>query len=324
MKVIKPPKLNIGDTIGIVASSLPVLPSFRENYEKGKKVLTDLGFKIYEGETIGQVRWWMAGTPKEVADDINSQFADKNIKAIMAQTGGYSAFSVLEYLNYKLITNNPKPFIGMSDVTNFHIAMFTKCGLLGFHMDDVTFGFGRELKEGQEDWPNLDKEFFLKFLTKNEAPGITKPVSEWEQWKKGKASGHLIGGNLHLLTNLIGTQYFPPISNFDGAILFWEEVGEPLHNIARFLTHLKYAGVLDKISGMLIGKITYIKSPREEEIVVPDVKESVLEVLKDYKFPIMSNLDFGHFTVNIPMPLGVKVSFDTAEKQLNFLESAVS
>ena len=123
---------------------------------------------------------------------------------------------------------------------------------------------------------------------------------------------------------LAGTKYFPPPESFDGSILFWEEVGEPLHNIVRSLTHLKYAGVLDKISGMLIGKITYIKPPREKEVIAPDTKELVLEVLKDYKFPIMSNLDFGHFTVNIPMPIGIKVSFDTIKKELNFLESAVS
>lgn len=308
MKIVKPPKLNIGDTIGIVASSLPVLPSFKESYERGRKALTDLGFKIYEGKTIGKVRWWMAGTPKEVAEDINSMFADKNIRAIMAQTGGYSASAVLEYLDYKLITHHPKPFIGMSDVTNFHMAMLTKCGLVGWHMDDVI---------------HLNQQFFLKFLTSLQPVGIIKPLTQWGEWRKGKAEGPLIGGNLHLLTNLIGTPYFPPKEAFEGAILFWEEVGEPLHNIARFLTHLKYAGVLDKISGMLIGKITYIKPPREKEVVAPDIKEMVLEILQDYDFPIMANLDFGHFTVNIPMPLGIKVVFDTSKKELNFLESAV-
>lgn len=308
MKIIKPPELDIGDTIGIVASSLPVLPSFKEIYERGKKVIQDLGFKIYEGKTIGKVRWWMAGTPKEVAEDINSLFADKSVKAIMAQTGGYSAASVLEYLDYELITNNPKPFIGMSDVTNFHLAFLTKCNLVGFHMDDVI---------------HLNQEFFLKFLTSLKPAGIIKPLTEWEQWRQGKAEGPLIGGNLHLLTNLIGTPYFPEKEVFEGAILFWEEVGEPLYNIARFLTHLKYAGILEKLSGMLIGKIMYIKPPREKEVVAPNIKEMVLEVLQDYKFPIMANLDFGHFTVNIPMPLGIKVAFDTVKKQLNFLESAV-
>ena len=308
MKVIKPSKLNIGDTVGIVASSLPVLPSFKENYERGKKVIYDLGFKIHEGKTIGKTRWWAAGTPKEVAEDINSMFADRSVKAIMAQTGGYSASSVLEYLDYELITHNLKPFIGMSDVTNFHMAFFTKCNMVGFHMDDVL---------------HFNKEFFLKFLTQAEPAGKIDPLTEWEQWRQGKTEGHLIGGNLHLFANLLGTDYFPTLKAFDGAILYWEEVGESLHNIARFLTHLKYAGVLEKISGMLIGKITYIKPAREKEVIEPTVKELVLDVLKDYKFPIMANLDFGHFTINIPMPLGIKVEFDTTKKELKFLEGAV-
>ncbi len=323
MKIIKPHKLNAGDTIGIVASSLPVLPSFEEDYERGKKVISDLGFKIKEGETIGKIRWWAAGTPKEVADDINSMFADKNIKAIMAHTGGYSASSVLEYLDYELISKNIKPYIGMSDVTNFHTAFFTKCGMVGFHMDDVTFGLGHSWGEEEVYLAEFDKDMFTRFLMRAEAPGIINPLTEWEEWKKGSASGHLMGGNLHLLANLLGTEYFPPKEIFDGAILFWEEVGQPLHNIARFLTCLKYSGILEKISGMLIGKITYIKPVREKEVIEPSEKEMILEILKDYKFPIMANLDFGHFTVNIPMPVGIKVSFNTSGKELNFLESAV-
>lgn len=320
---MKPHKLNIGDTIGIVASSLPVLSSFRENYERGKMAITDLGFKIKEGKTIGQKRWWMAGTPLEVAEDINSMFADKNIKAIFAQTGGYSAISVLEHLDYEMIEKNPKPFMGMSDMTAYHLAIYTKTGMVGFHMDDVTFGFGRNVKEGQENWLNLDKEFFLKFLTETKAPGIIKPASEWEEWKKGKAEGHLIGGLLQHQRLLSGTEYFPKLEDFDGAILFWEEVGESLHQIAESLYKLKHMGILEKINGMLIGKIKYIKPMREEEIEVPTPKELVLNILEDYKFPIMSNLDFGHFTVNIPMPIGTKVSFDTTKKELNFLEGVV-
>src|SRR3989344_6044897 len=177
MKIIKPRRLNKGDTIGIVASSLPVLPLFKESYERGKKLIEEMGFKIKEGKTIGKKRWWMAGTPKKVAEDINSMFADKNIKAIFAQTGGYSAMYVIEYLDYELIRNNPKPFIGMSDATIYHLAFFTKTGLVGFHMDDVSYGFGRVIKEGQEKWPDLNKEFFLKFLTNTNPPEI-KQISD--------------------------------------------------------------------------------------------------------------------------------------------------
>ncbi len=322
MNIVKPPKLNIGETIGIMAPSLPVLPSFKENYERGKRVIRQLGFKIKEGKTIGKQKWWMAGNPKEVAEDINNMFSDKSIKAIMAQTGGYSAITVLEYLDYKLISSNPKPFIGMSDITNFHMAFLTKCQIVGFHMDDITFGFGG-IKPEEESLLEVDKQFFLNFLTKPDPPGIINPLTDWEQWQKGKASGHLIGGNLHLMCQLAGTEYFPPINAFEGNILYLEEVGEQLYNIVRYLTQLKYLGIFNKISGLLIGKVTYIKPAREKEIIEPTLKEMVLDLLKDFDFPIMANLDFGHFTVNIPMPVGIKVSFDTSKKELNFLESTV-
>ena len=82
-------------------------------------------------------------------------------------------------------------------------------------------------------------------------------------------------------------------------------------------------GILDRINGMLIGKIKYLKKMKQEEIVEPPVKEMVLEIMKDYNFPIMANLDFGHDTINIPMPIGIKVSFDSEKKELKFLEGAV-
>lgn len=323
MKLIKPPKLSLGDTIGIVASSLPVLPSFKESYERGKKVIYDLGFKVKEGKTIGKTKWWMAGTPKEVAEDINNMFADRSVKAIIAQTGGYSAMSVLGHLDYELIKKNPKPFIGMSDMTSYHLAIFSKVGMVGFHMDDVSFGLGNERNVKDKKLDKFDREMFIKFLTKAEAPGVIKPLTEWEQWKKGKTSGHLIGGILQLVAAGVGTKYFPKPEDFKGAIIFWEEVGESLYTISRDLYKLKYYGVLDKISGMLIGKIKYIKPIRDQEVDEPSAKEMILDILKDYKFPIMANLDFGHFTVNIPMPIGIKVSFDTSKSELKFLEGAV-
>lgn len=323
MKVIKPPKLNIGDTIGIVASSLPVFSCTKNQYEEGKRLIAEMGFKIKEGETIGKVRWWMAATPKEVADDLNLMFADKEVKAIIAHTGGYSAISVIEHLDYELITANPKPFIGMSDMTIYHLAIFAKTGIVGFHMDDLSYGFGRELKEGMEGWPKLNQELFLKFLTKTESPGVIKPITQWEEWKKGQAQGHLMGGILERISVLAGTKYFPDLDSFNGAILFWEEIGRDLSEIYQYLYQLKNMGIFERINGMLIGKIKFIKPLRQEEVVVPGVKDMILEIVKDYSFPIMADLDFGHFTVNIPMPIGIRVSFDTSKKELNFLEGAV-
>lgn len=326
MKIVKPKKLDIGDTVGIVASSLPVLPSHQEQFERGKKLILEMGFKLKEGKTIGGKRWWKAGFPKEVAEDLNAMFADPEVKAIIAHTGGYSAISVIEHLDYDLIAKNPKPFMGMSDMTVYHLAIFAKTGMAGFHMDDVSFGFGRELKEGMECWPKLNQQFFLKFLTEDKAPGIVKPISEWEEWKKGRAEGPLMGGILERISVLAGTKYFPDLDSFNGSILFWEEIGRDLSEVYQYLYQLKNMGIFERINGMLIGKIKYLKPLREaarEEIIEPTLREMVLDIVKDFDFPIMANLDFGHFTVNIPMPIGLKASFNTSKSELKFLEPAV-
>ncbi|MBI2196237.1 LD-carboxypeptidase [Candidatus Daviesbacteria bacterium] len=326
MKIVKPKKLSPGDTIGIVASSLPVLPSHLDQFERGKKLIEEMGFKLKEGKTIGQRRWWMAGFAKEVAADLNTMFADPEVKAVIAHTGGYSAISVIEHLDYELIARNSKPFMGMSDMTIYHLAILAKTGMVGFHKDDVSYGFGREIQDGMEDWPKLNQELFIKFLTKNEAPGVIKPITEWEEWKEGKAEGHLMGGILERISTLAGTKYFPAEELWNGSILFWEEIGRDLSEIYQYLHQLKNMGIFEKVNGMLIGKIKFQKPLRQTvrgEIIEPTLKEMILDTLKDYKFPIMANLDFGHFTVNIPMPLGIKVSFDSTKKELNFLESAV-
>lgn len=285
--------------------------------------MSNLGFNILEGKTIGLKRWWAAGTPKEQAEDINAMFANKTVKAIMAQTGGHSAISVLEKIDYDLIRQNPKLFIGMSDITVYHLSFLTKTGLVGFHMDDVTFGLGWNYKKAEMGQVKFGLDNFNKFLTQATPPGVIKPLTNWETWRKGSADGHLIGGNLHLMSLQLGTPYFPPVSMFEGAILFWEDVDQYLYDISRSLYQLKYAGVFEKITGMLIGKITKTQPAEEKEINEPNLKEVVLDITKEYSFPIMANMDFGHYTVNIPMPLGIEVSFDTTKKKLEFIESAV-
>lgn len=324
MTILKPQKLSPGDIIGIVAPSLPVLPSFRENYESGKKTLSNLGFNILEGKTIKLKRWWAAGTPKEQAEDINLMFSNKTVKAIMAQAGGHSAISVLEHLDYDLIRQNPKPFIGMSDITVYHLAFLAKTGLIGFHMDDVTFGLGWNYKEAEMWQAKFGIDSFKKILTQVSPLGVVKPLTEWETWRGGNADGRLIGGNLHLMSLQLGTPYFPPLSMFEGAILFWEDVGQYLYDIARSLYQLKYAGILERIAGMLVGKITATQTFSDKNVTEPSLKEMVLEIACQYNFPILAEVDFGHNTVNIPMPLGVKASFDSSNRKLKFLESPVA
>jgi muramoyltetrapeptide carboxypeptidase len=141
---LKPPCLKQGDTLALVAPSLPLTPSSETDYQAGKRTLEYFGSRLQEGRTVHLRRWWSAGTPEEQAADINEMFANPTVQGIVALAGGFSAIHVLDLLDYDLIRRNPKPFIGMSDNTFYHLAMYSQCGLVGFQGNTVIEGFSHE------------------------------------------------------------------------------------------------------------------------------------------------------------------------------------
>jgi len=327
MKVLKPPRLEKGDTIGIVATSFPFPVDEKSNYysqyKKGVAELESLGFKVKEGENLRKVKWWFAGTPEDRASDINSMFSDPEIKAIIVHDGGQSAIAVLEHIDYELVRNNPKPFIGFSDITNIHSALFTKTGLVGFHAALLTYGLGKMWEKHLPDKVVEGKQQLFKVLTSVKSIGKVNPLTKWECWRDGKAKGMLFGGNLSMLASLVGTKYFPKTEDLRGCVFFWETDNTPSYRIEKGLYQLKYAGVLDVISGMLIGKLPGIKRTAWKGLHEPTPKEIIMEMLKDYKFPAIGNVDFGHETVDVPMPIGLGVKMDASNLYLEFLEAAV-
>ncbi|MCA9374034.1 LD-carboxypeptidase, partial [Candidatus Peregrinibacteria bacterium] len=237
--------------------------------------------------------------------------------------GGYSAVSVLEYVDYEIVQNNPKPFIGFSDITNFHSAFYTKTGLVGFHMDLLTYSLG--WLWNLEDFSNKEiaKELFVKALTSPEPFGDLPQITKWESWRTGKAKGKLFGGNLSMLSTIIGTEYFPSVTDLEGAILFWEIDNADLYRIERCLTEFKYNGVFDVISGMIVGKLPDMKKLPFEGIEHPTAKQLVLSILESYNFPIIGEVDFGHKTANVPMFVGLEASMDSDNLKISVLESAL-
>lgn len=284
-------------------------------------MLIDMGFELKEGKTITATpHWYASATPKQQAADINAMFADAEVKAIISAVGGHSAIAVLPHLDYKLIRKQPKPFIGMSDMTCYHLAIYAQTGMVGFHMDELIFGLGK----GAEDYskhPEFKNEYF-DVLTSGKPLGLLPHATSWESWRDGTASGVLIGGNLNSMTYQMGTPYFPKPKAFDGAILFWESVGQTKYNIMRSLCQLKYYGVFERISGMLIGTVSDVPLVSDKEIFEPNLGDIVLDVTKEYNFPIMAGVDFGHHAINLPMPIGVKASFNSGKLELKLMESA--
>lgn len=308
MKVLKPPKLNDGDTIGVIAPSHPV-QRFQTMYDQGIRNLKAFGFQVKEGKTVKLSRWdYMAGTSLQRAEDINDMFADGEVKAIICAMGGQVAIQTLRYLDYASIKSNPKIFSGMSDITTFHTAFLAKTGLSCLHQTDIVFGFGADMKSSEALY---ETGLFFK-VTKNTSPlGPLPKFTKWEVWREGKAQARLFGGNIPSLQTLLATSYFPEID--EPIVFFWECTAKPLDKIDQDLTQLRETGLFEKTRGMLIGKIRGEEpdSPGKVRDMTGEVKKVILDAAREYDFPIIANMDFGHYTPNVPLPVGLRVGLDT-------------
>ena len=304
--IMIPKKLQIGDTVGIVSPSGAVSKELENQFNKGIDFLKNLGFKVKVGENALKNTLKYSATPQEKADDINSMFADKEVKAIICSQGGANSNSILPLLDFEIIKNNPKIFLGISDITVLLNAIYQKTGLVTFHGNDVIRGFGAEHTD-------YDEQEFVDRLVKGKI-GEVKHNSEWKCIKEGIAEGVLIGGNLNCLNNLAGTEYQP---DFEAKILLLEtfDASNAPDDVEAELSRLKQMGVFEKIKGLWIGYYNHKSKIPYEEIV--------MNVVKDYDFPILKCDDFGHNTPNTTIPIGTKIKLDATNKQVVLLDKCV-
>lgn len=324
VKLLKPPRLAEGDTIGVIAPSHPVLP-FQEKYDLGIENLKKFGFKIKEGKTVKlQHMGYMAGTDVQRAEDINVMFADEEVSAIICALGGSVAVRTLRLLDYDVIRSNPKIFSGMSNITTFHVAFLAKTGLTGLHQTDVVFGFGADMKSAEAKY---ETDLFFRITEKAEPMGLLPPFTDWKVWREGKAEGRLFGGSINSAETLLGTPYYPNLD--EDVIFFWESIGQPLDELDAKLVHFRETGLFDKTKGMLIGKFRQETQDTSSSVgqkikdMTDEIKELVMDITAGYDFPIIAGLDFGHYTPNLPLPLGLKASMDTDHTQVWINESYV-
>ena len=316
MKLLKPPRLAAGDTIGIVAPSHPVAP-FQAMYDQGIANLRSLGFQIKEGKTVKlQHEGYMAGTDQQRAEDLNGMFADEEVKAIVCALGGQVAVRTLRYLDFSLMKRNPKVFSGMSDITTYHIAMLAKTGLSGLHQSDVTFAFGGEVHSND----TYERDLFLRITENPEPLGVLPALTSWDAWREGSAKGRLFGGNMNSVQCLLGTNYIPRLT--EDVIFFWESMTQPLSHIDQKLAHFREAGLFDRTVGMLIGKIRGDEKGSEKDMTA-EVKPVAVDIAEEFDFPVIAGMDFGHYTPNLPLPMWLKASMDTENLAVSIEEPYV-
>lgn len=305
--MIIPERLKIGDIIGVVAPSDPIINENIEEIKQAKKIIENLGFKVKFSKNIFSNTNKYSATAKEKAEDINEMFKDKDVKMIWCAKGGENSNSTFEYLDYEAIKQNPKIICGYSDITSLTNMITEKTGL-------VTFS-GTNFKTVATD----ETDYSLKEIIKRFAYGSLEMGETEEGYKTikgGVAEGQLIGGNLSLTRAMVAGNYS---IDFTNKILFLEELGfETGPALAsNYLYYMKQNGIFEKIKGIWIGNYTHESGIKLEDIV--------LDVLgNEFNGPIIKSENFGHIEKKTVIPIGSMAKIDTSKNvKIELLENCV-
>jgi muramoyltetrapeptide carboxypeptidase len=320
--ILRPKALRPGDLVAVVAPSSGLEKDEAPLLERGIGTLEAMGFVVRVSPLVDLERswWWAAAPPAEVVEDLNRHLRDPDVRALFSLTGGRMTLSYLDLIDVEAVRADPKPVLGMSDISVLHLALHARTGLVALHSDLVTFGFG--------EWNEVDDarrvqlaDLYRRILTGDAPLGPLPAGSRWESWRSGRAEGPLIGGMLNRLVRVQATSSALAPERFDGAILFWEEAFTSTSAVWNDLHVLRQAGVLDRISGMVVGK------PFEVEPTPPgpdSLRDIVLEVVGERDIPVLGDVDIGHAGPNLPMPLGIRASMDAEALTLSLLEPVVT
>jgi muramoyltetrapeptide carboxypeptidase len=312
IKLLKPKKLSKGDLIGIITPAS--IPDDLTRINKGVKYLESLGYKVEVGKNVGKVRGYLAGTDEERLEDLHYMFDKKAVKAIICARGGYGTPRLLDKIDYSLIKKNPKIFVGYSDITALQMAFFKKCGLVTFAGPMVAVDFWKE------EVSKFTEEQFWRMITSSEPFGkLANPDNErFFVLNKGNASGTLLGGNLALITAIMGTEYLP---SFENSVLMLEDIGEPPYRVDRMLNQIKLAKGFEEANAVVLGRfVDCYEADGNKSLTLNEV---IADYFTNLSRPVIYNFKHGHISDNITVPFGVNCSINTDENILEITESAV-
>ncbi|MEV1023145.1 LD-carboxypeptidase [Streptomyces sp. NPDC050264] len=320
---LRPRALAPGDLVVIASLSGPLHAVYEPDLEQAVVVLERMGFRVRRAPLLeaGRHHWWSAAPAAEIADEFNALLRDPEVRAIIAHDGGNSVLGYLDLIDVEAITADPKPILGYSDISLLHLVLYARTGLVGFHADLATPGLGGHWQAAPVARRAELERLYATLLTGAEAIGALPTTPSWECWRAGRAEGRLIGGVLNRMVLAQATRFALPLEWFDGAVLFWEEMGVRAEHVWSYLQVLRHSGVLDRISGMVVGvpcEIGGLSAPAS-----PPLSEIVLDALGDRDIPVLGNVEFGHAGPNLPMPVGIRAGLDARQRTLSLLEPAV-
>jgi muramoyltetrapeptide carboxypeptidase len=311
----KPPRLKPGATIGLIN---PAGPTFvRSDLTLVTEVLGALGLQWKFGEHVFDRHGFLAGTDAHRAADVNAMFRDPSVDALLAVRGGWGCNRILPLIDYDTVRKNPKILVGYSDITSLLVALHAKTGLVTFHGP-----------VGTSTWNQFSTSYFRRVLFDGEAVTFENPSGKGDnliQTKDriatitpGKVRGILVGGNLSVLTAMVGSPYLP---SWQGVILFLEDDGELVYRVDRMLTQLRIAGIAEQLAGVIIGKCTNCE-PGEGygSLTLEDVLQ---EQIAPLGVPAFAGAMIGHIENKFTLPLGIEVEMDATAGRITMVEPAV-
>ena len=314
---VRPRRLRPGDTVGLVAPATATF--FPVDIDIAEEALTAMGLKVKRGAHLLDRFGFLAGRDRDRAADINGFFADPSIAGIVALRGGWGCARLLPYLDYEMIAKHPKVVLGYSDITALLNGVHAMTGLVTFHGP-----------VGVSRWNSFNHDYMKRVVFDGEAVTFQNlrelEDGELAQRKNrvrtitpGGARGRMLGGNLTVLTSILGSPYVP---DFAGAILFLEDTDEAPYRVDRMMTQLKLAGILDTARGVVFGECTDCE-PGEGSYGSLTLEEILTDHLKPLGLPAWHNAMIGHIPKQFTVPVGVEVEIDAAAGTIRMLEPAV-
>jgi muramoyltetrapeptide carboxypeptidase len=313
--LLKPPRLRPGDTVGLIA---PANATFVQvELDVARETLEALGLRVKTGAHLLDRYGYLAGRDADRAADINALFADRDVRAVLALRGGWGSARLLPHLDYAAIRRHPKILMGYSDVTALLNAVHARTGLVTFHGP-----------VGISTWTPFSIESMAAVIFEGDTPTLANPVElrdglvqvedRIQTITPGRARGRLLGGNLTVLSAIVGTPYLP---DAHGAILFLEDTGEAVYRMDRMLTHLKLAGLLGRIKGFVFGRCTDCKPGEGYGALTLD--EVFADHIKPLGVPAFRGAMIGHVDRQFTVPVGLPAEIDADAGTIRLLEPAV-
>ncbi|HEU4522831.1 MAG TPA: LD-carboxypeptidase, partial [Thermoanaerobaculia bacterium] len=312
-RVIKPKRLEEGDTVGMVLPASNTMHA--DSIDWAREQLEALGFQVKLGRHVYDRHGYFAGADRDRAADLNRMFADPDVDGIFCYTGGWGTPRILPLLDYALIARNPKVLIGFSDITALLNAIYQRTGLITFHGPVA----GSTLNP-------YSVENFRRVVMEEDAAGVLAPPEKRPNelvdrtnrilhLAPGKGTGRIVGGNLSLIAATMGT---PFEIETEGNILILEDIDEGVYRIDRMLTQLALAGKFDRAAGVVFGRCTDC-ADRNSGFSLEDVLRDRFGKLP---VPAISGLSFGHIENKLTLPIGGLATLDADEGTLALIEPA--